>query len=245
MLSATSTKWAPWYVIPSDRKWFAQVDAAAEGSVLEIRGADWPRVRPAVPWPQWCPRWTTWRSELPSPPATPSSRRRSRPRPRPRGSGCGRSRATLPTQWSLSTSTAGRHPEFDGSCGVLGVTRRAVPSLPISGITDWIVLPASIAHIRTKLRAAVLRRACRWLAAPVAPEEERRLAALQGLGMLDTPREAAFRPPRRTSPRDRRDADRVGVARRRSAAVVQGHGRFRCHGDPSRPVDLRTRDPRS
>ena len=29
MLSHTSTKWAPWYVIPADRKWFARVAAAA------------------------------------------------------------------------------------------------------------------------------------------------------------------------------------------------------------------------
>jgi len=29
MLSATSTDWAPWYVIPADRKWFARVCAAA------------------------------------------------------------------------------------------------------------------------------------------------------------------------------------------------------------------------
>jgi PPK2 family polyphosphate:nucleotide phosphotransferase len=29
MLSATSTEWAPWYVIPADRKWFARVCAAA------------------------------------------------------------------------------------------------------------------------------------------------------------------------------------------------------------------------
>ena len=29
MLSATSTEWAPWYVIPADRKWFARVGAAA------------------------------------------------------------------------------------------------------------------------------------------------------------------------------------------------------------------------
>ena len=28
-LSHTSTKWAPWYVIPADRKWFARVGAAA------------------------------------------------------------------------------------------------------------------------------------------------------------------------------------------------------------------------
>ncbi len=29
MLSATSTKWAPWYVVPADRKWFARISAAA------------------------------------------------------------------------------------------------------------------------------------------------------------------------------------------------------------------------
>ncbi len=29
MLSHTSTEWAPWYVIPADRKWFARVGAAA------------------------------------------------------------------------------------------------------------------------------------------------------------------------------------------------------------------------
>jgi hypothetical protein len=29
MLSATSTKWAPWYVIPADRKWFARICVSA------------------------------------------------------------------------------------------------------------------------------------------------------------------------------------------------------------------------
>jgi PPK2 family polyphosphate:nucleotide phosphotransferase len=29
MLSHTSTKWAPWHVIPADRKWFARIAAAA------------------------------------------------------------------------------------------------------------------------------------------------------------------------------------------------------------------------
>jgi PPK2 family polyphosphate:nucleotide phosphotransferase len=29
MLSATSTDWAPWYVIPADRKWFARIATAA------------------------------------------------------------------------------------------------------------------------------------------------------------------------------------------------------------------------
>jgi hypothetical protein len=29
MLSATSTEWAPWYVIPADHKWFARLCASA------------------------------------------------------------------------------------------------------------------------------------------------------------------------------------------------------------------------
>lgn len=29
MLSATSTKWAPWYVVPADRKWFARICTTA------------------------------------------------------------------------------------------------------------------------------------------------------------------------------------------------------------------------
>jgi GAF domain-containing protein len=49
-----------------------------------------------------------------------------------------------------------------------------------------------VAHVRTKLRAAVLRRACRWLAAPLPPDEGRRLATLHALDILDTPPEARF-----------------------------------------------------
>ena len=29
MLSQTSTKWAPWYVVPADRKWFSRLATAA------------------------------------------------------------------------------------------------------------------------------------------------------------------------------------------------------------------------
>ena len=29
MFTHTSTEWAPWYVIPADRKWFARIAAAA------------------------------------------------------------------------------------------------------------------------------------------------------------------------------------------------------------------------
>jgi PPK2 family polyphosphate:nucleotide phosphotransferase len=45
MLSATSTKWAPWYVIPADHKWFARlcVGAVIAHTLLEI-GPSYPEV---------------------------------------------------------------------------------------------------------------------------------------------------------------------------------------------------------
>ena len=74
---------------------------------------------------------------------------------------------------------------------VIGATRHAVPKVA-SHVTDWIVLPCTIAHLRTKLHAAVLRRACRWTAAPLPADEDHRLAALRSLEILDTPEEDRF-----------------------------------------------------
>jgi phosphoribosyl 1,2-cyclic phosphodiesterase len=59
-------------------------------------------------------------------------------------------------------------------------------------ITDWLVWPASQSHLRTKLRAWLLRRACRWQAAALPASEPERLAALWDLGILDTEPEARF-----------------------------------------------------
>lgn len=92
----------------------------------------------------------------------------------------------------LDVDDSGGLASVDGCVGGVGVTRRAIPAVPHGAIADWIVLPASAAHLRTKLRAAVLRRACRWLAAPITAHETDRLASLHRLGMLDTPREERF-----------------------------------------------------
>jgi phosphoribosyl 1,2-cyclic phosphodiesterase len=59
-------------------------------------------------------------------------------------------------------------------------------------IADWLVWPASQSHLRTKLRAWLLRRACRWQAAALPASEPERLAALWDLGILDTEPEARF-----------------------------------------------------
>ncbi len=59
-------------------------------------------------------------------------------------------------------------------------------------ITDWLVWPASESHLRTKLRAWLFRRACRWQAAALPTSEPERLVALWNLGILDTDPDARF-----------------------------------------------------
>jgi phosphoribosyl 1,2-cyclic phosphodiesterase len=59
-------------------------------------------------------------------------------------------------------------------------------------ITDWLVWPASQSQLRTKLRAWLLRRACRWQSAALPANEAERVTALWDLGILDTEPEARF-----------------------------------------------------
>jgi phosphoribosyl 1,2-cyclic phosphodiesterase len=74
----------------------------------------------------------------------------------------------------------------------LAVTRGHPGRDEDASIVDWLVWPSSIGHIRTKLRAALLRRACRWQSAPIPDDEPQRLQALRGLNVLDTPPEERF-----------------------------------------------------
>jgi phosphoribosyl 1,2-cyclic phosphodiesterase/CheY-like chemotaxis protein len=54
------------------------------------------------------------------------------------------------------------------------------------GVTDWLIKPFSAAYARTKIRAWVLRTACRWMRATIPKDEERRLASLRALRIFDT-----------------------------------------------------------
>ncbi len=58
--------------------------------------------------------------------------------------------------------------------------------------TDWLVQPISLSYARTKIRAWVLRSACRWVRAQPPPDEDQRLLALRELAILDTPSEERF-----------------------------------------------------
>ena len=61
-----------------------------------------------------------------------------------------------------------------------------------AGVTDWLVAPFSMVYARTRIRAWALRQACRWVCAPLPPDEPARLRALRKLGLLDTPPEERF-----------------------------------------------------
>jgi phosphoribosyl 1,2-cyclic phosphodiesterase/CheY-like chemotaxis protein len=61
-----------------------------------------------------------------------------------------------------------------------------------AGVTDWLIKPFSDAYARTKIRAWVFRTACQWMRAAVPADEERRLASLRALSILDTDPEERF-----------------------------------------------------
>jgi phosphoribosyl 1,2-cyclic phosphodiesterase len=61
-----------------------------------------------------------------------------------------------------------------------------------AGVTDWLLLPFSSAYARTRIRAWLLRTAARWERPPIPHDEERRIAVLHDLRILDTPQEQRF-----------------------------------------------------
>lgn len=60
------------------------------------------------------------------------------------------------------------------------------------GVTERISAPFSAIYLQTRVRAWMLRQACRWQSAKLVANEEQRLAALHELGVLDTPPEERF-----------------------------------------------------
>jgi CheY-like chemotaxis protein len=61
-----------------------------------------------------------------------------------------------------------------------------------TGVSDWLIKPFTSSYARTKIRAWVLRTECRWVRATVPDDEERRIASLRELKILDTEPEERF-----------------------------------------------------
>jgi len=92
--------------------------------------------------------------------------------------------------------------DFAGMDILQAVRAAGQPDLPVilvaprehreQGITDWLITPFTESYARTKIRAWVLRQACRWMQAGTPDNEVTRLAALHDLGILDTDPEEGF-----------------------------------------------------
>ena len=72
------------------------------------------------------------------------------------------------------------------------VTAQARADGPTTFADEEIVAPFSSSYVRARLRAALLRSACRWVRAEPATDEAARLASLRSLDVLDTPAEERF-----------------------------------------------------
>jgi phosphoribosyl 1,2-cyclic phosphodiesterase/CheY-like chemotaxis protein len=96
--------------------------------------------------------------------------------------------------FDLAEAIRAMDPPYGGDVAIVGVGGTGAPggSDATTAITEWLVWPSSDFYIRTKLRAWLLRRACKWQNAPLAPDEDRRLESLRSLDILDTATEARF-----------------------------------------------------
>ncbi len=76
---------------------------------------------------------------------------------------------------------------------IVVVASSAQPEVPDDGaVTEWLVAPFRPSYVRAKIRAWVLRAACRWVRAGLPDDEVLRLSALRELAILDTPVEERF-----------------------------------------------------
>jgi ribonuclease BN (tRNA processing enzyme) len=75
---------------------------------------------------------------------------------------------------------------------VLVVADREYPDDDAAGVAEWLVKPFSSTYAEAKVQAWVHRGISRWKKAAIPADEERRLATLRAMGLLDTPADARF-----------------------------------------------------
>ena len=89
--------------------------------------------------------------------------------------------------------TLRREGILEGDVPVIVTTsRHETAGTRTAGVTEWLERPFSTIYARARIRSWLLRRASRWLRAPLDLEEDIRLAALRDLDILDTPPEERF-----------------------------------------------------
>jgi phosphoribosyl 1,2-cyclic phosphodiesterase/CheY-like chemotaxis protein len=92
----------------------------------------------------------------------------------------------------LATCRTIRQIDKDETPVVLVATQEDPDNGAAVGVSDWLIVPFTTSYARTKIRAWVLRRECRWIRAAIPDNEERRIASLRALKILDTEPEERF-----------------------------------------------------
>lgn len=93
---------------------------------------------------------------------------------------------------TLSRAIAADRADDRRRLPVLVVADREYPGAEKAGIAEWLVTPFSREYAEAKVQAWVHRGASRWRKAAIPADEERRLATLRAMALLDTPPEARF-----------------------------------------------------
>lgn len=79
-----------------------------------------------------------------------------------------------------------RKTETDRLPVVIVAEREEAAAGAAAGVTDWLIMPFTSSYARTKIRAWILRAACRWMRAPIPQNEDQRIASLHEIKILDT-----------------------------------------------------------
>jgi len=101
----------------------------------------------------------------------------------------------MPRSDGMKTCRAIRYTENDPAhplSVVMVAAQQDSAAAAAAGVTDWLIKPFTSSYARTKVRAWVLRTACRWMRAAIPDDEEGRIASLRKLRILDTEPEEKF-----------------------------------------------------
>jgi phosphoribosyl 1,2-cyclic phosphodiesterase len=97
-----------------------------------------------------------------------------------------------PARDGLARCRAIRKSDGDQLPVVMVADREDTAGGVAAGVTEWLIAPFTDSYARTRIRAWVLRGACRWIRAPIPDDEAQRMASLRALNILDTEPEPRF-----------------------------------------------------
>ncbi len=97
---------------------------------------------------------------------------------------------------ALCRATRDENGEYGKDVGIVIVSTQEDPDAQRrereAGASDWLLAPFSVIYARARMRARLLRTACRWVRARQPADEDRRICALKELHILDTEPEERF-----------------------------------------------------